>query len=107
MPINTETLFDNAGKCSELASDANTPAADKKIYRKHAKKFRAAAMSQAVRDFDEDAEKISEANDKISEVNAKLKDRLDGLQNTASTIGALGELASILDDILNLIPAIV
>lgn len=102
MRTDNTTLLNCVNRCFALASDATIPAEEQQIYFERGDRLRARLMTLLHAQFTGGAQEISSANAELRKVNKILKDRLQGLENAANTIGALGNLVSIIDDLFKL-----
>lgn len=102
MQTDNKTLVDCVNKCFALAANASIPSNEQDIYFERGDRLRARLMTLLHADFTAGTQQIRDANGKIKEVNKILKERLQGLQNAADTVKALGDLVSIIDDLFKL-----
>lgn len=102
MQTDNTTLLNCVNRCFALASDASIPAEEQQIYFERGDRLRARLMTLLHAQFAEGTQAITSANAELKKVNAILKERLQGLQNAANTVGALDNLVSIIDDLFQL-----
>lgn len=102
MQTDNTTLHTCINRCFALASDANIPPAEQKKYFAYGDALRARLMTLLRAHFDDGTPEVRAANSSLKKVTKTLKDRLDGIEDAANTVGALGKLVSILDDLFKL-----
>lgn len=102
MQTDNTTLHSCINRCFALASDASIPTAEQKKYFAYGDALRARLITLLRAHFQDGTADVLAVNSSLKKVNKKLKARLDGLENAANTIGALGNLVSIIDDLFQL-----
>ncbi len=102
MQTDNTTLHACINRCFALASDANIPVAEQKKYFAYGDALRARLMTLLRAHFQDGTSNVLAVNGSLKKVNKTLKNRLDGIENAANTVGALGNLVSILDDLFKL-----
>lgn len=102
MQTDNTTLHACINRCFALASDASIPASEQKKYFDYGDKLRARLMTLLRAHFHEGTAEVKAVNIALKKVNKTLKDRLNGIESAANTVGALGNLVSIVDDLFKL-----
>ncbi len=102
MQTDNQTLAACVQWIFQLSVHPDIPNAERKQYDALGYRLRLRLVTLLSAKFDDGTPQVIAANKKIKEVNALLKKRLQGLQGAAETVGAIGDLVSIIDDLFQL-----
>lgn len=102
MQTDNSTLLDNVERAFELAVDPDLSDQQRQQYLENGIALRSRLMTLMTANFNDGTQAVLDANAKIKQVNDRLKQKLKDLQGVAATIGSLGQLVSILDDLFKL-----
>jgi hypothetical protein len=87
-------------RCFDLSMDARVKPEDQKEFLAIGKRLRGSLLNLLTAQFEKNTGAVLKANSKIDEVSRTLSSVTRVLKNTSQTIAQLGELVSILDDLL-------
>ena len=102
MRIDSAILIQLTERCFDLSMDAGVPEPDRKEFMAMGKRLRGSLLNLLTAKFDEGTMIVTLANTRMSEVNKKIKDITEVLAHTAQVIGQIGQVVSILDDLLKI-----
>jgi hypothetical protein len=99
--INNAELTQIIERCFDLSMDGRIHPADRKGFLALGKRLRGSLLNLLAAQFAEGTQAVIEANTEIGGLNNSLSSTTQVFNNTAQVIGQLGQLVSILDDLLN------
>lgn len=99
--VDNETLTKCITRCFNNSMDGQFSQEQRSQYRARGKQLRGCLVNSLSAIFKEGDEGLLQANKKIEEVNKTLKEETQRLENIADTIEQLGQLVSILNNLLN------
>ncbi len=102
MRINCAILTHLTERCFDLSMDGGVPEPDQKEFLALGKRLRGSLLNLLTAEFDEGTMVVTLANTRMSDVNKKISNITEVLTHTAQMIAQVGQVVSILDDLLKI-----
>ena len=107
MKISNSELADIVELCFDLSMDLRLDPDERKEFLYLGKKLRGCLVNLISAQFEEDTQELLDANSQIKYLNNQLKENLKELEQIATLVTQIGQLAGILDGLLKIAVAFV